>query len=384
MVDWTPIVRTILFALFFLLTAALDLLIAPTYNNLFVPELNPGALFPALTGAGAGTGLLATAVRFSEYVVTHLVDPAIVLVLLGIAIAYFSRALSARLAPRIESLLPRLVLGVVGANFTLPLASALSDLGRATFLEISGFDGGAWQSWSNLYPLFGVSFSWDNGALALVVTFVLFSLVLLLAIAVAVRDALMAVLLVLLPIFTLLWPIPALAPLARRGWLLFGELAFLPAVMVIPLELAVGAPNILLVLGYLSVSLGSPYLISLARAQLGGLGFPGAGGALTGGVQRGLFAASLGLDSAARGSIAVAAGRGGAAAAGVGAAGWIGRAAMPLGPALAAGHLAGRGVSHLVRHVRSMASRAPSVPAHPLRSGTRPPRGVPGRGRGPR
>ena len=157
---------------------------------------------------------------------------------------------------------------------------------------VTGFDGGAWQSWGNLTGLAGLKFSWDNGLLAFVLSFTLFSLVLLLAIAVAARDALLAVLLVLLPAFSLLAPIPVLAPLARRSWLLFGELAFLPVVIVVPLELAVGAPSVLLLVAYLTIALGAPSLLNVAGAQLGRIGFPSAGAALTGGVERGLAAAS--------------------------------------------------------------------------------------------
>ncbi len=366
MVNWDQIVQAILFALFAGLTGLLHVLIAPTYNNLLVPELAANSLYPALASSGVGTGFLQTAVPLSGYLLSNLVDPAITLVLLGVGLAYLARSFASRLAARLEPALPRLVVGIVGANFTLPIAGALLDLGRATFGVVTNFDGGAWQIWANIVPSFGVGFAWDNGVLAFVVTFALFTLVLLLAVVVALRDALLSVVLVLLPVFTLLWPIPAVSALARRGWLLLVELTFVPVVMVVPLELAVGAPSILFVLGYLAAALGSPYLISVARAQLGGLGFSSAGGALSGGIQRGLAVGSLGLQSAVSPLVSPSSSAG---RTGLGAAtSLLGKAPLPVGVALAAGQLASHASVQLFRHMRKLQSRPPSVSAHPART----------------
>ncbi len=366
MVNWDQIVQAILFALFAGITGLLHALIAPTYNNLLVPELAANSLYPALAGSGVGAGFLQTAVPLSGYLLSNLVDPAITLVLLGVGLAYLARSFASRLAARLEPALPRLVVGIVGANFTLPIAGALLDLGRATFGVVANFDGGAWQNWANIVPSFGLGFAWDNGVLAFVVTFALFTLVLLLAVVVALRDALLSVVLVLLPVFTLLWPIPAVSALARRGWLLLVELTFVPVVMVVPLELAVGAPSILFVLGYLAAALGSPYLISVARAQLGGLGFSSSGGAVSGGIQRGLAVASLGLESAVSPLVSPSASAG---RTGLGAAtSLLGKAPLPVGVALAAGQLASRASVQLFRHLRKFQSRPPSISAHPART----------------
>src|SRR5579871_744108 len=239
--------------MFAALTGVLAAILGPTYDNILVPSLAPAALYP--TPFAAGT-FLSAAAAFSTFVLGDTV-------------------------PRPEPFLGRLLLAVLLANFTLPIAAGLLDVAGAAYPVIAGWDGGAWQHWVNLAGWGELSYSWDNGALAFVVTFGLFALVLLLAAVVAVRNALLAVLLVLLPAFTLLWPIPPLAPLARRGWTLFGELAFLPCVMVIPLELAVGAPSVLALLGFLTVALASPALISLAGAQLTAAGFPSAGATLS-------------------------------------------------------------------------------------------------------
>lgn len=375
-IDWNVVVQAILFALFAAGTAILNLIIQPTYDNLVVPELSSPVLFPSIAHPGGGAGFLTVAVQFSDFVLENLVDPAVGLVLLAVAGLYLFRSFSNRLGTRLEPLLPRLVIALLGANFTLPLAAAALDLGGTTFRLISSFDGGAWRHWENIVPTGGAAFSWDNGVLAFIVTFALFAMVLALATVVALRDALIAVLLVLLPIFTLLWAFPPLSSLARRGWTLLVELAFLPAVMLVPLELAVGAPSVLLVLAYLSLAVGSPYLISISRAQLGGIGFPSAGGALTGGLQRGLTVASLTAQGGAN-SVApstTAAGRAGQLGTTVRSlANNLGKGPLPTGVVLGAGHLVTHGSRHLFQHLRNFQTANRVVPGHPSRSADRSP-----------
>ena len=391
--DPTVIVQAFLFAFFAGLTAILSVIIGPTYDNLFVPEMSAGSLYPTLPLGGGGTGFLATAATFSDYLLANLVDPVIVLVAVGIGLLYLARAVLGREEVRFQGALPKLIGAVILANFAVPVAGLLLSVGAATYPVVAGFDGGSWQHWTNLAGFGEIYFTWDNGALAFVVSFALFSVVLLLAMAIALRDALLAVLLVLLPILTLLWPIPALAPLARRAWMLFGELVFLPCVLVVPLELAVGSPSVLVLLGYLTVALSSPWLISLAGAQLTGAGFPGAGSVLSGGVQRGLAAGSSSVGQSfgalsrvsrispvprrespeGEGPPTPAAWQGGAptssvatARASTPASGWFGyravagagrlgqlagRAGFPASAPLVGADLLGRGAAHLLRHV---------------------------------
>jgi hypothetical protein len=359
--------QLLLFAAFAALTGAIGAVIAATYNNLLVPELSAGSLYPTLTATGGGS-FLALAASMSAYLLTGLVDPAIGVVGLAVGLAYLGRSFLGRFGGAVEPLLGRLVLAVIVANFSLPIAGALLGLAGATYPVIAGFDGGAWRSWSALDGWSSLTFSWDNGVLAFVVTFALFSVVLLLAAAVALRDALLAVLLVLLPMFTLLWPIPPLAPLARRAWLMFGELAFLPCVMIIPLELAVGSRSILLLLGFLVVALASPSLVSLAGTQLTQAGFPSAGGVIANGVQRGLAVASSAVGSfvgpvgalakttATAGQIAGSAGRA------------LGGSAFPAAVPLLTSDVLGRGAARLMQHVqqrqagRSGGNHFPAVP----------------------
>ncbi|MHB8352457.1 MAG: hypothetical protein ACYDFT_07230, partial [Thermoplasmata archaeon] len=244
-------------------------------------------------GASGGTGFLATSATFSAYVVANLVDPAVGVVAVAVGLLYLLRAFLGAFGPKLSNLLPRLVVAVLAANLTLPLAGAILGLAGATYPVLSGFDGGAWTNWTNIGGPGFAAYSWDNGALAFVLAFVLFTMVLLLVAAVAVRNALLAVLLVLLPVVTLVWPVPTLAALARRSWLWFVELSFLPCVMIIPLELAVGSPSVVLTMGYLVVALAAPSFLSLAGASLTSAGMPSAGGAISGGIQRGLLAASM-------------------------------------------------------------------------------------------
>jgi hypothetical protein len=287
----TGAIQALLFAIFAAGTAALAAVIGPTYDNLLVPELSADSLYPSLS-AGGGGGILASAARFSSYLLTGIVDPAIALAVLGVGALYLVRAFLGTYRPQLTALLPRLVVAVLVSNLTLPISGGILGLASVVYPYVAGFDGGAWQHWQNLGGWGLVQFSWDNGILAFIVAFFLFSLVLLLAAAVAIRDALLGVLLVLLPIFTLMWPVPWFSSLARRSWLWFIELAFLPCVLVIPLELAVGSTSILLLMGYLVVSLASPSLLSMAGSSLTNAGFPSAGGAVVGGIQRGLLAAS--------------------------------------------------------------------------------------------
>jgi hypothetical protein len=355
-VDPSSIVHGWLFLLFGLLTGALDVVIVPTYNDLLVPLLQPAALFPPLGAAGGG-GFFATAASMSAFVLGTVVDPAIALVAVAIGLLYLVRASWGPIA-HLTNLLPRFVLAVVLANFSLPIAGALFGLAGAVYPVLGSFDGGAWQSWANLGGLGFFGYSWDNGALAFVLAFVLFSLVLLLVLLIAVRNALLGVLLVLLPLFTILWPIPTLAPLARRAWLWFAELSFLPCIVIIPLELAVGCPSDVLLVGYLAVALGSPALLALAAGSLTSAGIPSASGVLGGGVQRGLSALSVGVAAGAKPLVGAlpAHGASGRLARGLGEA--VDRpfpAALPA----AAGTVLGHGADHLLRHIRSR-SRGPA------------------------
>jgi hypothetical protein len=392
----SDIIRALLFGMFALLTGALAAVLGPTYDNLLVPELAPSALFPSVgsvVGGAGGTGFLATASRLSATLVVTVVDPAVALVAVGVGVVYFVRAVARPWKIASEPLVARLVVAVILANFALPIAGALLGLASSLYPAISNFDNGAWQHWINIGGFAEAGFSWDNGVLAFVITFVLFSLVLLLAAAVAVRDALLGVLLVLLPIFTLLWPIPPLAPLARRAWTLFGELAFWPCVLVIPLELAVGSPSVLLAMAYLAVALGSPALLSLGGSALSALGLPSAGGAVAGGIQRGLTVGALTLDGYGRGGSPGGGGGTGTASRTLGRLGSAARSAastpFPAGVPRMAGALVGHGVERFVQHLRALHRSAGRVTSAsrdrfpPLPTWTEDPEDASLRGQGP-
>jgi hypothetical protein len=368
--DLGYLVRTILFLLFGDLTAIISAIVGPTYDNLLVPEMQTGALFPPLLGPGSGNAnYLSTAVRFSDFLLTNVVDPAVALVALGVAVLYLSKSVVSRWANGLDALLPRLVLGVVGANFTVPIAGAILSVAGNLYPVVSGWDGGAWQQWVNLAGWGQVSFSWDNGALAFVLSFVEFAAVFALLLGIGIRNAALAVLLVLLPFFTLLWPLRPLSPLARRGWLLFGELAFLPCILVVPLELAVGSPNPVMLVSYLSVAVASPFFLSLAGTHLVSLGFGGASSVVHSNAQRGLTvapsAAASSFGPAANGArTSGAAGRAFAGTTRV-----AGSAAAPAAAPLAVAELLGHGAWHLVRHFRPPPERNGPAPPAPLHRG---------------
>lgn len=360
--DLGSLIQALLFFLFAGLTVIVSAITGPTYDNLLVPELSPSALYPPLVlGRVDPANYLSAATDFSTYTLAQVVDPAIALVAVGIALLYFARAFVARWATTFDGLVPRLVIAVVVANFTVPIAGAILALGGGLYPVMAGWDGGAWQHWVLLAGPGEVTFSWDNGALAFVLSSVEFLLVFSLVLAIGLRDALLAVLVVLLPVFTLVWPFRPLAPLARRAWFLFVELTFLPCVLVVPLELAVGSPNPVLLVGYLGCALASPYLLSVAGTHLVAFGFPASGGAIGAGTQRGLAAAPAGLGQYAGpvGSTARSSGVVGPALAG--AARSAGSAALPAAVPLAAAQLVGHGALHLVRHVRSAHAPGPGA-----------------------
>jgi hypothetical protein len=351
-IDLGNLLQTILFLLFSGLTAIVTAVVGPTYDQLLVPELRPAALYPLLTSPTAGSSdYLASASQFSTYTLANVVDPAIALVGIAVAVLYFSRVFVDRWAVSLDGLLPRLVIAIVAANFTLPIAAAVLGVAGGLYPVLADWDGGAWQHWVNLAGYGQVRFSWDNGAMAFVLSIVEFVLVLSLVLAVGLRDALLAVLLVLLPIFTLLWPFRPLATLARRAWFLFGELAFLPCILVVPLELAVSSPSPVLLVGYLGCAAASPYLLSLAGTHLSAFGFPASAGAISSGTQRGLAAAPAAATGYAGPAANALRSSGPLGQAFSGAARAAGTATAPVAAPLAVTQLVGHGALHLVRHL---------------------------------
>ncbi len=351
---WNALIQALLAGAFGLFTVTMNAAITPTYNGLFVPAMSTSQLFPSLSDPSGGAAFLAEAAKFSSYLLVTIVDPAVALVAVGLGLLYLSKALYQRSGPWAEALIVRFIIAVVVANFTILFATGILDIGAVTYPAIAGWDGGAWQNWTNLSGPSQVTFIWQNGALAFVLTFVEFSLVLLLSILVGLRDAGLAVLLVVLPVFTLLWPIPPFSALARRGWMLFIELALLPCVLVVPLELAVHSPNPILLVAFLTLALSSPYLISISGSQLSQLGFPAAGAALSGAVERGLLGASRTTSGPIGGGSTGTAGISGAVNRSARAAGSV---ALPAAaPAVIAGAL-GHGAGRLVTHVHAASSR---------------------------
>jgi len=158
----------------------------------------------------------------------------------------------------------------------------------------------------------------------------------------------------------LLWPLRPIAGLARRAWLLFFEVAFLPCVIVVPLQLAVGTSSPVLLVGYLGVALAAPYLLSLAGTSLVAFGMPGSGGTIGGGTQRGLSASSSSASSVAGPTARAAAGSGAAGRAVSGVAQAAGSAAVPAAAPLAAAELLGHSALHLLRHLPSSTGERPA------------------------
>ena len=345
------LVKAVLFALFGALSAAVSLAVEPTYDRLFVPEMSPSALFAPWTGGG----LFGGAVRMSSFLLVNVVDPFAVLVIAGVGVLYLARASLPSLAGRLQDLGPRLLLGILIANLAVPLAQVIFLLGAAVYPVFYAYQGGAWQSYANLVGPAGLSVAWDNGLLALIGALALLGMTLLLAFLVAFRDALLAVLLVLLPIFTLFWPWPFASSLASRGWKLFVEMTFLPCFLVVPLALAVGSQSVLIVLALFGLALGMPSLLSLGGRGLGALGSPSPAGFVAAGLGRG---PGMGVDSV--GGVAQHGTRSFRSSFPRGGAGARPTAPWPsaaLGPASAVVWGIGEGVGKLAHHLGSAANR---------------------------
>ncbi|HTT16960.1 MAG TPA: hypothetical protein VMH49_06370 [Thermoplasmata archaeon] len=360
--DLPVLVQTLLFLMFIDITALVNAVIGPTYDNLLVPEMAPHALYPAVLAAHpVPADYLGQAASFSSYLLTGVVDPVVALVALGIAFLYLGRTVVARWASSFDALVPRLVLAVVAANFTVPICAALLGLAGGLYPVVAGWDGGAWRQWVHLSGYGAVGLTWDNGVVAFVLSLVEFTVVFSLVLAIGLRDAVLAVLIVVLPLVTLLWPFRPLASVPRRAWLLFLELAFLPCVLVVPLELAVDSPNPVLLLGYLSAALASPFLLSIAGTHLVALGFPSASTVTQSGVGRGLAAAPAAVGGLALPAAGAARGAGAAGQALAGATRAAGGASLPLAMPAALHELLGHGASAVVRHLQpgSRAMRAP-------------------------
>lgn len=268
--DYGPVVKAILFALFGGLTAAVTVVTGPTYDNLFVPEMDPSAAY----ASWQGPNVFAAASTFSNALLVGLVDPLAVLVIVAVGLLYLLR--SAHPTPRLQGLAGKLVLGILVANLVLPITSGIWQLASGVYPAFYDYGGGAWRTFDAIVGPGAVNLSWDNGVLAFVVSWTLFAMVLLLAFLLAFRAAIVAVLLVLLPPLTLLWPLPGLGSVVRKVWVLFLEMTFLPCFVVVPLILAVGSSSVLLTMGLFSVALAMPQILSVSGASLSHAGFPNA------------------------------------------------------------------------------------------------------------
>ncbi|MGI0156144.1 MAG: hypothetical protein ACREDE_08480, partial [Thermoplasmata archaeon] len=144
-IDLGNLIQALLFLLFAGLTAIVSAIIGPTYDQILVPELAPAALYPALGLRPADpSNYLAAAAQFSTYTLANVVDPAVALVAVGVAVLYLSRVFVDRWAHHLDGLLPRLVIAVVAANFTVPIAGAILGLGSGLYPVVAGWDGGSW------------------------------------------------------------------------------------------------------------------------------------------------------------------------------------------------------------------------------------------------
>src|SRR5579875_3547477 len=185
--DIGVVVQAVIFALLGTLTAIASTTVSFVYDDLFVPTMSPGQLYPPYVGPGAPSSVFSHGADMSQFLLVNLVDPIATLVIFGIGVLYLLRSALPAMGRAWTDLGPRLLFGILLANCVLPLTSALWDLSAAVYPLVSNYDHGAWSHYTNLVGPGAISFAWDNGLVTFLVTLTLFTLIFLLVLIVAVR-----------------------------------------------------------------------------------------------------------------------------------------------------------------------------------------------------
>jgi len=259
------IVNEVLSAIFAAFNGLAWLAAQQTYNNLLVPEMSSSFLYPTII-KGNQTGFFMYAYYFSSYILFSIVDPLLVIVLLGIGFLYLSKVFFSQNSERFKDLIPKFILAVILSNFTNYISSIILEFGYSLYSTIYTFDGSKWTNFQNIFPIY--STPWTNNALLefILKVIVLFT-ILAIAIIIGIRTGLLGVLIVLLPIASVLLIFPQTKSLGKKIWIVFIDMAVLPFFVLIPLILAVNVNNInttgfILATGLLFISAGMPYFIS--------------------------------------------------------------------------------------------------------------------------
>ena len=277
-------------------------------DNLYPPLLRNGMPISEVVLGHGAKSLLYGAIWIQQHVVLRYIVNGLFLffvLLVGIAYLYYD-LFEQYLNTRLKTLLPRIVFGIILAYSSIWIIEALMVLGKATYVLFWNLPA-PFNNWQN--PAFITSISPHvrvpgdfmgllnaiaNGYLGFIWVFVIVMEVLSTLILIAVRDFLLALLLVVLPIASLLLIHPWTQRIGSRLWWLAVDLVFLPIIMIIPLALLGLVHNsISFTIAGLAITIGSIYLIAQEPFVLTGAGFTRAGSMLSVGLAGGQLGGSM-------------------------------------------------------------------------------------------
>lgn len=305
-------------ATFFLLFAMHHYIVVAGWTGV-VTEMQPSHLYPPLLDNGypwaeievghGGRSLLHGAIWIQQNIVMrYFVNTLFIIILLLVGVAYLYHDLFEQfLNTRLRTFLPRIVFGLILAYTNIYIIEALMTLAKGGYVLLYNAPG-PFKSWQRpdflewIIPEYAHAGTWWGGVLdwlakgylGFIWVFVVQLEVLSILLMVTIRDFLLAVILVLLPIASLLLIHPWTQRIGSRLWWLAIDLVFLPIVMIIPLMLLGLVRNsVSFTIAGLTIVIGSLYLIALEPFVLTGAGFSRAGTVLAGGLAGGQLGGSM-------------------------------------------------------------------------------------------
>ncbi len=296
----------------FLLVLFMNYFVANLAWSGVVTEMSPDHLYPDLLKNGLPNAVITVnhgskslfygAMWLQENVVIrYIVNGLLLFIILMVGVAYLYYDLFEQyLNTRLKTFLPRIVFGTVLAYTGTWIIYALFVLAKGAYVLFWNLPP-PFNNWQNPffmtslapnvnmpYDFTGLISAIERGYLWMIWLFIIAGEALMLLVLVAIRDYLLAVLIVLLPIASLLLIHPWTQRIGSRLWWLAVDLVFLPIVMIIPLALLGLVHNsISFTIAGVAITIGAIYLIAQEPFVLTGAGFSRAGTMLTAGVAGG-------------------------------------------------------------------------------------------------
>lgn len=290
------IVNTVLTLLFAIFNIFAWVTAQQTYDNLFIPEMKPYNLFPSLLN-GNQKNLFSASASLSNYILINIIDPILIILLLIIGFIYLGKVFLPSWNEKFRELIPRFVIATVVANFTVYISGIILEFGLATYIVLYGYGDKNWQHFGKLYPLFVTPWG-NNSLLEFILKVVVIFTIVTLSMVIAIRTSLIAVLIVLLPIGSIMWIFPQTRQYAKKIWVIFIEMVFLPFFVLIPLILATSINDtdtygFLLTTGMLLIAAGMPYFISNYGGSIAHMGMDKVSSFINYGLSTGMSLSSM-------------------------------------------------------------------------------------------